>query len=94
MSAFVIAAALFGPACWILAGVGFVTREITKDSCNMMLRHYQGDLNPWVLQQARCKELADARVKVDPLMEGANVAVGEANKGLASAFSPCRVASK
>jgi hypothetical protein len=92
MSAFVVAAALFGPACWILAGAGYATKEITKDTCNMMSRHIKGELNPWVLEQARCKELAKAKASVDPLMQGANAAVIEANKGLARESSSWRVA--
>lgn len=85
MTAFLIAAAIVGPACWILGGVSLGTLNITNDTCSMMERHLAGDLNPWVLEQARCQELENVYESLGPLMQSSNAKVEDANKGLSCA---------
>jgi hypothetical protein len=88
MAVFLLMAAVVGSACWILGGVGYGTRMIAHDTCSMMSRHLAGDLNPWVLEQARCKELENVYESIGPLMQSSNYKVEEANKGLSRAFLP------
>lgn len=88
MTAFMLAAAIIGPAMWILSGTGLATREIIDDFCGMMSRHIDGDLNPWVLEEARCAELLEAGDSIQELMEASNAPVVEANEDLTGARPP------
>ena len=92
MTLFLLAAAIFGPACWVLGGAGYATKRLVGDACEMLERHVEGELNPWVLQEARCDELLDATETLGPIMISANAAVREANSGLSRALLLCRLA--
>ena len=79
MTVFMLAAALVGPCCWVLSGVGLGTHKFAENICDMMQRHVDGELNPWVLDLARCDKLSGAFDSIGPMMRSANLDVKDAN---------------
>jgi hypothetical protein len=48
-------------------------------------KHVDGQLNPWVLELARCKQLESSDDSLGPMMESANLSIEDADKKISRA---------
>ena len=72
--------------CALLRATNRLPNALKPHACTLRM---QGDLNPWVLEQARCAELADAFDEFEPTFRDANEEVRSANSDIGGAlFGP------
>jgi hypothetical protein len=76
-------------ACWILAGFALLGNEAFSETCDMMELHVAGQRNPYVLENLRCDQLADAGAAVSEAQAAGNVAVKDANTQINGTARTC-----